>query len=90
MRTADAERAVAALAPVTGPAPDLDSAAALGWYHWLRYRPAARTVGFGYLQHIAALHTRPHDDQLTPGTNSDLPAGLIHSDLLIFSSLAQP
>ncbi|WP_326798098.1 CHAT domain-containing protein [Streptomyces sp. NBC_01808] len=36
---AGAERAAAALAPVVGPASDPDTAAVLGWFHWLRFRP---------------------------------------------------
>ncbi|MFD5449505.1 CHAT domain-containing protein [Streptomyces sp. NPDC127100] len=39
LRTAGAARAATLLAPAAGPAPDLDSAAVLGWYHWLRFRP---------------------------------------------------
>lgn len=39
LRTADAARTAAALTPALGPAPDLDSAALLGWYHWMRFRP---------------------------------------------------
>ncbi|MGX1315936.1 tetratricopeptide (TPR) repeat protein [Streptomyces calvus] len=39
VRAPDAARAAAALAPVVGPALDLDTAAVLGWYHWLRFRP---------------------------------------------------
>ncbi|MET7510456.1 CHAT domain-containing protein [Streptomyces albidoflavus] len=35
--TAEAARAAAALTPVSGPAPDYDSANVLGWYYWLRF-----------------------------------------------------
>ncbi|WP_053042542.1 CHAT domain-containing protein [Streptomyces sp. KE1] len=37
MCTAGAASAADALTPVSGPAPDFDSAVVLGWYHWLRF-----------------------------------------------------
>ncbi|MET8897091.1 CHAT domain-containing protein [Streptomyces albogriseolus] len=59
LRTTGAARAAALLAPPVGPAPDLDTAAVLGWYHWLCFRPGEEDAQENLVQAVrflAAVH----------------------------------
>ncbi|MFE1259941.1 CHAT domain-containing protein [Streptomyces albogriseolus] len=59
LRTRGAARAAALLAPALGPAPDLDTATLLGWYHWLCFRPGDEDAQENLVQAVrflAAVH----------------------------------
>ncbi|MEV0117684.1 hypothetical protein AB0H77_31360 [Streptomyces sp. NPDC050844] len=48
----------------------------------------ARTAGFRYLQHLVVVHGHAVDARIAPAPPEAAPPGLIHSDLLLFSVIA--
>jgi hypothetical protein len=46
----------------------------------------ARTAGFTYLQHIVVVHGHAAGDRIVPTPAPGMPAGLVHSDLLVFQT----